>query len=58
MKTKLIALLFALALVAGCVKDDEQKPTKKGSKWGIIYRDSTHVDTIRCQREEDPDVRN
>lgn len=49
MKTKLIAAMITLALISGCVKEDEPKPTKKGSKWGIIYRDSTHVDTVGNQ---------
>jgi len=41
----LITMIIALAMLAGCVKEDEPKPTKKGARWGIIYRDTTDVDS-------------
>lgn len=50
--TTLITLLIALAMLAGCVKEDEPKPTKKGAKWGIIYRDSSANDSVWIGRYE------
>lgn len=52
MKTKLITLMIALAFLAGCVKEDEPKPTKKGAKWGINYRDTTNVDSTGTLNRE------
>jgi len=41
----LITMTLALFMLVGCVKEDEPKPTKKGARWGIIYRDTTNVDS-------------
>lgn len=45
MKTKLITLLIALALVAGCTKDEPERTPKRNARKVPVYRDTTEVDT-------------
>lgn len=52
MKTKLIALFFALALVAGCTKDEPERTPKRNARKVPVYRDTTDVDTIVVGRVE------